>query len=170
MVTRRQHYVWRYYLSKWENSRGLVWCLRDGHLFQTNAINIMVQRDFYRLQFLTKMDLIVLRGLVVDKVSSPLLRELHDNMMNQFAAVARLNDWIQSNPETTEADRAFVRKVVIEAEEWLQSGAEDGFVPVSERILAQDTKILDDDDQALHLIYFLCMQYFRTKNMRDRIF
>ena len=169
MVTRRQHYVWRYYLSKWENSRGLIWCLRDGNLFHTNPINIMVQRDFYKLRLLTKMDIIALRGLIVDKVSSPLLRELHDNLMNQFAAVSRLNDWIHSYPESTEADRAFVRKVVIEAEEWLQSGAEHGFVPIIERILTQDTKILDDDDEALDLIYFLCMQYFRTKNMRDRV-
>ena len=169
MVTRRQHYVWRHYLSQWKDSNGLVWCLRGETLFQTNPINVMVERDFYRLTFLTKKDIFLLRALLLAKANSSSLRELHESLIHRFTVVAQLNERIHTNAEASAEDENSVRRAVIEAEEWLQSGAENDFIPVFERVLARDDKILDADETALSLIYFLCMQYFRTKNMRERI-
>ena len=73
MVTRRQHYVSRHYIEMWLGKDGLASCLRDQKIFQTNPINIMVERDFYKLQKLTREDIFILQEFV-KKTTSPHLR------------------------------------------------------------------------------------------------
>ena len=64
MVTRRQHYVSRHYIEMWLGKDGLASCLRDQKIFQTNPINIVVERDFYKLQKLTREDIFILQEFV----------------------------------------------------------------------------------------------------------
>ena len=168
MVTRRQHYVWRHYLAKWKNANNLVWCLRNGRIFQTNPINIMVERDFYRLHLLTKTDIFILQKVMVEQ-TSPHLRELHKDLLRKFTAIAQINEWLKSHPRATDAEKAYASKLVIEAEEMLHAGAEADFIPIMDSILAKDTKLLCSDEKSMYLFYFISMQYFRTKNMRNKI-
>lgn len=50
LTTRKQHYVWRFYLEAWANRDGKVLFARNGEIKPaSNPINVMAERDFYKL-------------------------------------------------------------------------------------------------------------------------
>ena len=130
MVTRRQHYVWRHYLETWQGKDGLVSCLRDQKIFRPNPINIMLERDFYKLQKLTRADLSILQKLLIETTGSPYLRELHKTLIEQFAYIAEANERLKVHPNASGTDREMVRKLTIEAEEKLHCGVEESAKPI----------------------------------------
>ena len=130
MVTRRQHYVWRHYLETWQGKDGLVSCLRDQKIFRPNPINIMLERDFYKLQKLTRADLSILQKLLIETTGSPYLRELHKTIIEQFAYIAEANERLKVHPNASGTDREMVRKLTIEAEEKLHCGVEESAKPI----------------------------------------
>ena len=169
MTTRRQHYVWRHYISKWGDADKLVWCLRDGRIFQTNAINVMVERDFYQLHRLTQTDIVVIKTFMIDQTGSPHLRTSHENLLNHFVTIAELNEYIQRHPNTDEDAKSRVRTIIIETEEKLHGAVEREAMPVLDLVVSQSADILLSDDHSFVLLYFLLMQYFRTRTMREQM-
>ena len=55
-IKRAHHYVWRHYLEAWEVD-GRLCCLRDGKAKPINAVNLAVEKDFYRLPELNEAEL-----------------------------------------------------------------------------------------------------------------
>ena len=50
-ITKRQHYVWRYYLAQWTDNRtvdGNLYCCRNDKIFQTGLMNIGQENYFYK--------------------------------------------------------------------------------------------------------------------------
>ena len=105
MVTCKQHYVWRHYLEMWQGKDGLVSCLKNQRIFRSNPINIMVERDFYKLNTLTRADIFVLRELLIGKTTSPHLREAHKILISKFALIAETNERFQVHPKVSSADK-----------------------------------------------------------------
>ena len=64
-----------------------VSCLRNQKIFQTNPINIMVERDFYKLQKLTREDIVILQEFV-KKTTPPHLHNTHKSLIAKFALIA----------------------------------------------------------------------------------
>lgn len=54
-TTRRQHYVWQYYLEKWKVDNK-VWVIRDKKVFQSSTKNIMVETDLYQVHKLNDLE------------------------------------------------------------------------------------------------------------------
>ena len=48
-VTKRQHYVWRYYLKQWTDNIGNISCCRNGNVFSSDLTKIGVEKLFYQL-------------------------------------------------------------------------------------------------------------------------
>ena len=94
MVARRQHYVWRHYLEMWQGEDDSVWCFRNQKIFPTNPTNIMVEKDFYKLQELTREDIDILQELVVKK-TTPSLRNTYKTLIANFAFIAEANKRLQ---------------------------------------------------------------------------
>ena len=169
MVTRRQHYVWRHYLETWQGKDGLVSCLRDQKIFRPNPINIMLERDFYKLQKLTRADLSILQKLLIETTGSPYLRELHKTLIEQFAHIAEANERLKVHPNASGTDREMVRKLTIEAEEKLHCGVEESAKPILEALRNKDGNVIYSDDTAIPFFDFISHQFFRTKRKRDAI-
>ena len=105
MVTRRQHYVWRHHREIWQGEDALVSCLRDQKLFRSKPINIMVERDFYKLQKLTGEDIFILKKLLIEKPIPQHIGKLHKSLIEQFASIAEANERVQVNSKCSAADR-----------------------------------------------------------------
>ena len=163
-----QHYVWRHYLEMWQREDGLVSCLRDQRIFRSNPINTMVERDFYKLQKLTRSDIYILQKLLIEK-TSPHLRELHKPLIEQFAYIAEANARLQVHPNASGTDKEMVRKLTIEAEEKLHGGVEESAKPILEALRNKDGNVIYSDDTAIPFFDFIAHQFFRTKRMRDAI-
>ena len=103
-ATRRQHYVWRHYLEAWQFKPDHTNCLRDQRIFTTNLTNIMVERDFYKLSWLTQLDVAFLE-LFLEKIPSEELRTLNRSLVRQLGLMPRLNELIQRGDEFSDAEK-----------------------------------------------------------------
>ncbi len=56
MKKRKQHYVWKHYLSAWAEN-GMIWCCRNDKIFNSNLTGVGQERDFYQLKPLSEKDL-----------------------------------------------------------------------------------------------------------------
>ena len=167
MVTRKQHYVWRHYIEKWQGEDDLVSCLRNDEIFRPNPVNILAERDFYKLQLLTREDIFILDELLVERTASPHARKIHKNLIEKFAFIAKVNERLQVHPTASDIDREAVRKLAIEAEERLHVGVEESARPILEALRNKDANVIYSDNYAILFFEFISQQFFRTKRMRD---
>ena len=129
----------------------------------------MVERDFYKLQKLTRADIFILQKLLIEKTASPHLRELHKTLIEQFAYIAEANEKLKVHPNASGADREMVRKLTIEAEEKLHCGVEESAKLILEALRNKDGNVIYSDDTAIPFFDFISHQFFRTKRKRDAI-
>ena len=167
MTTRKQHYVWRYYLEAWQRADGLVNCLRDGRMFATNPANIMAERDFYRLSELTKPDVMFFESWLARNNQN--MRGVHRSLFIELGRIANGNALIQSKKNVSAADKSLVQALAIETEEKLHAGIEASAIPLIDELRKKQTGFLDDDESAMSFFQFIAHQYFRTKNIREAI-
>ena len=158
MVTRRQHYVWRHYLETWQGEDGLVSCLRDQKIFRSNLSKTMAERDFYKLQKLTRADIFILQKLLIEKAASPHLRELHKTLIEKFAYIAEANERLKFDPNASGTEREMVRKLTIEAEEKLHCGVEESAKSILEALRNKDGNVIYPDDTAIPFFGFISHQ------------
>lgn len=164
--TRRQHHVWRSYLGAWAADK-IVFCLQDGRIFPTNVSNVAVERDFYKLQTLTKADIDGVRWLVGK--ANPAAKRVHENFLTYFGVPG----WLQANPPphlVGDAEfEALVRHQIINAEEKWHAALEQDMVPIIASLRRRDASFYADDERCRRFLYFLCLQNLRTKGVRDRV-
>jgi len=89
--TRRQHHVWRYYLKAWATGEQLF-CLQDGRIFPSNVSGVAVERDFYKLQTLTRQDIEAIR--LISAKAHPASKRVHETFLIYFG----IYGWLQANP------------------------------------------------------------------------
>ena len=169
MPTRRQHYVWRHYLEAWQALDNFVSTLMGDKVKRANPSKIMVQRDFYRVGALTTEDINLLRALLLQDRTSPVLRDLHRNLIDQFHRLATLNAIAQTATNLASELKTAARNAIIEAEERIHSEIEGRAVPILGALRNEDASVIQDDDASVHFFHFISHQYFRTKVVRDTI-
>ena len=167
MTSRKQHYVWRHYLTGWQQGNGLLNCLRDGRVFSTNPTNVMAERDFYRLDNFKRSDLVFMEEWI--RTNESHLRGMHRRLFGRLAYIAAANELIQRDPTTSPEEKAGVQAFVIETEEKLHGVTEREAVRFLSELRGKRADFLSDDENAIIFFHFLGHQYFRTKRIRNAI-
>ena len=169
MPTRRQHYVWRHYLEAWQAQDALFTCLIGDKPTRTGPTNVMVQRDFYRVGAITSEDVATLRALLLRDETSPALRDLHRNLINQFHLLATLDGIAQTDPSLPSEHKTIARDAVIEAEERIHGRIEQHAMPILGALRDEDATVIHDNATSVDFFNFISHQYCRTKTFRDTI-
>lgn len=60
-MKKKQHYVWKYYLSSWANESDQIWCRRCNKIFITALENIAQERYFYEVEPLNNFERDIVR-------------------------------------------------------------------------------------------------------------
>ncbi|MFK4583803.1 DUF4238 domain-containing protein [Bradyrhizobium ottawaense] len=174
-TTRRQHYVWKHYLRSWERA-GRVSVLRKGasRPFQTDAVNIAVMRDFYRLPSLSQDDeRFIERFIDSTCAASPMLRKLNHGWLDAIAAASRLRRQIADagklDPIVEGQINAEIERFEIQADESYHGAVEASSLRLIGALKAGKAEIWGNDDDARDLAYFLSLQHLRTKKMQDNV-
>ena len=168
MVTRRQHYVWRHYLEAWQDRDNLVHGARRGELIPpTNPINLLVERDFYRIPMLTETHRAHLYSFA--QASNAYLTQVHYDFIDKIVRISAANEKIQRSQTISPEDKATAEATMIEVEERLHSQIESDAFPFLDELRHNRIGFISDDPKAIQFFHFLGQQYFRTRHMRDAI-
>lgn len=168
MKKRRQHYVWKHYLSPWTSNRH-IWCLRlrDGKRFAASTDNVGHRRDFYRLKELTTNDLNWVEKLIISP-TAPHLQVTAKGWINIFTEPFRIKQAYEASGKKDRKLEAQLDIAINNTEEDLHERTERKAVPLLTALRDGDRSFLADEEKSINFFFFLAMQYCRTpKIMRN---
>jgi len=165
MKKRRHHYVWRNYLRAWSDNEQ-IWCSRDNKIFPSNLMNIGQERDFYRLKDLTTQDIGFIK-LFIDASQSEMLTKLNHGWVALFTTVFKIREKVNDLGISDADFEQEIEKQIINIGEDFHSEIESGAIKFLDGMLTKDTDFLNDEDSAIEFIHYLCVQYFRTKKIKE---
>jgi hypothetical protein len=161
---RHHHHVWQHYLKTWTIDGG-IFCLQDGRIFATGTRVVAVQKDFYKLEHLTREDVALIK-LLFEK-SNPHSKQANADLLNQLMIPFQLLERT-ADP----AQRAMIAKYVDEyASDVLENyhaRIEADFIPILQCALRSDLSFYHDE-RCIPFMYFLCTQYLRTRGIKERV-
>lgn len=166
-VTRRQHYVWRHYLSAWANQDMVATSRLLDKSFATNSINIAVVKDFYRMPRLSEEDVAFVNSYIDMLQVEVFLKEQCREWLRCFAGPERLRRLLSECSELTPEAEADIEKLEIEGEEKVHGAIEEDAVPILDALRTGSKDIWADEDDCLVFAIFLSFQHMRTKRMLD---
>lgn len=159
----KQHYVWQHYLKQWTIDNK-VWCLRNNKIFPSGLLGVANKRFFYRLNELTKYDIVFISKLLIEDMH-PLLQELNRNWIIIFTAVSDLRKLAEKTGQI-ESIQKEIDVLTYNFEEDIQATIEVSGIPILDSLYSQDFSFLDSDNFYIFNL-FLCTQYFRTNTMKQ---
>ncbi|UIY29111.1 DUF4238 domain-containing protein [Neorhizobium galegae] len=165
MTTRGQHYVSRHYLQSWATDEQ-IYCLRAGSIFQTNVKNVAKERDFYKLKALAAEDILFLKHLIGQ--ASPAGQRNHWNLVSQFDVPSRIEKYIRESRIDDPEVLKMANDLIIEFEENYHQKIEDRFINYQRALREGDASFFLNDSDAIEFIHALCVQFMRTKAIRQK--
>lgn len=153
-IIKNQHYVWRRYLKPWtikEKGKQIYTYLIDNNeIGKTSLMNVAQERFFYEIQDLSDMELIAARKYV--KAFPSFTRPYADTFLLSYEVV--------SKGVMSDSDKLVFAKNSFE--KTLTSIERHGTNLLNCKSLKELTEISNLDQ----CIFYLCIQYCRTKKMR----
>jgi hypothetical protein len=130
--------------------------------FRAALMNVGQERDFYRIQDMTDVDIALVHAALVAPMSHEIQRAAAEQLMFDFNILRG----VRRRLEEAGIDAATVLKpMYIEAEEKLHGEVERNALPLLERLIAADEFCLTGEDDYITFVHFLMTQYFRTSRM-----
>lgn len=163
--TRRQHYVWRKYLTPWTTD-GRVWCRRLGAVFQTDPMNIAQERDFYSPFPLTEADENFLRMDAAGTRSRVIIERVEEEINLRREIFAALEDAKRSGDSERAAE---VEALVHNSEESYQGMIEQVGAKVLDALVRGDIAWATNDVKWREFCLFFATQYLRTKRIQEHL-
>lgn len=167
-ITRRQHYVWRHHLSAWERDGHISVVRRGGSSFVASPINVAVERDFYRLPYLGADDEAFVQSFI-EAMDNDMLRNLAKGWLDTLAAPSRLRRAMTRNGVSAVEVDALLADLEIQLEESFHSGVEGDSVVLLDKLRSGRSDCWSETDFARDFSFFIALQYFRTKRMREAL-
>jgi len=161
--TKKQHYVFQGYLKPWAED-DLIYCLREGKIFQTNLNGVACERFFYEIQTLTPHETEVVINLFSDHPSQS-LKQAQKDFLSMYSQPLILRSELDAN--APQRIREALDRIIREGEESLHQKIEDELLVFIRRMLAGDTGFYSDNEQAAKFLHAICVQYTRTKQIRE---
>jgi len=167
MKKRRQHYVWQHYLNPWTTDKKL-WCLREGKIFPSVTNNIGHERDFYRVEELTESDIEYVRKLSVDP-SVGLLKTANEGWIATFQMAFEYRKQFIGLGLPLESINEEMDVVLNNIEENFLAHIEGESIKYLDFLRSGSIEFFGVEDDKMTFCHNLCIQYLRTKNIKQSI-
>lgn len=168
-ITKRQHYVWRYYLAQWTDKRtveGNLFCCRNGKIFPTGLMNIGQENYFYKFIEISDEDASWIEKLCI-----------FDNLPNELKQIDRM--WLASYRypfkliEHLKAiginNKQIFQEIINQGEESIYCKTEEIGKPYLDKIYKKDCSFYANFDDKTDFNLYICEQYFRTKKRLEAL-
>ncbi|MGE6320058.1 DUF4238 domain-containing protein [Pseudomonas oryzihabitans] len=167
-VTRRQHYVWRNYLSQWTTGKNIC-CWRDQRSFKAGLMNVAQERDFYKLKELQEADIAILKQMIHESDVSDMLKEVNLRWIEDFQKIFDVRSYLIKKKTPLKSIDTELDSLIISLEEDIHSRLEGAMAPLLRRLLDQDETVFTKDENYTTFCLFIAAQYLRTNNMKQRL-
>jgi hypothetical protein len=165
---RRHHYVWRKYLRAWSQGEK-IFCLRENKIINPNLMGVGQERDFYKLKDLSSDDVKFIRQLAIDNSPKESIAN-HERLLKSFTFLHQLYD---KNPQLSEIQDPelinYYEALLHNLEEDFHSSIENTGHKYLDLLLKEETSFFETDEGFMDFIYYLSVQYMRTKKRRESI-
>ena len=165
MKKRKHHYVWRYYLNSWAKNN-LIWCYRDGKIFNPNLMGVAQSRDFYKLNEMKYEDMKIIYDSYI-KPLNPNLEKINKGWINLFNVVFLIRKFYEENNINTLESTALVNEYIHNLEEELHAKIEKNATKYIKLILKEDVEFYRTNEGCAIFSHYICIQYFRTQKMKS---
>jgi hypothetical protein len=163
----RQHYVFRRYLKPWAAKDQLV-VLRKGEIRKSSLTNVAVEKHFYKLQPITPEDVTLIQDTIL-KSANDFVRSNAESLIQCFSLPFAIKELIEMNPAVDPQVSAWLEEQIVNGEENLHCGIEEGLMGALDDMLDGNTEFFLDPKASYEFLYAICVQYMRTKRMREAI-
>lgn len=145
-ITKRQHYVWRYYLKQWA-TKDQIWCLKNGErLFPSSLMGVANEKYFYEIEKFTECEKNYLLCFIRETMH-PTVREHCVKFALKFISNSGKINWVEN----------YYAKI------------ENSSIRFYESLYQKEASFIKNDDCLLYFLIFLFEQYFRTKRNEESI-
>lgn len=177
--TKKQHYVWRKYLSAWTKSNtteGQLFCLRKGKPFPVALMNIAHENYFYGVKELSPKERHIIYQMTVENKTGA-QRTNNEQWLNIYCAPFDFLDISVSHgwPILGHLDRKEIENEPtfknwnIQFIENIHAQIESTAVPYISLLREGSLDFWKNEVDRDKFSFYICNQYFRTKNTRDKL-
>ncbi len=169
-ITKKQHYVWRHYLSTWKNNpddKGIWTGLLEQKVIRKISLMDVAQKSyFYKLEELTDAELDFLKNF--SKSLPEKAKSVAEDIVNRYSLYMQMKRNIATNKtQNNDEYMCQVKKTEAETIETIQSKIENlGFGLIKCQNI-KDVQLLVEESED-DILYYLFVQYSRTRAMKSR--
>jgi hypothetical protein len=165
-VTKRQHYVWRYYLKQWTDNIGKISCCRNGNVFSSDLTKIGVEKLFYQLIDISDYEASLVEALSIFSNLPNELKQMDKSWLDTYRLPF---EYIKKFKELGFNDDKIFQKIIDETEENVYCTIEEIGKPFLEKLYKEDSTFYDNKDDKTDFNIYICEQFFRTKKRLEAI-
>lgn len=184
-IKKRQHYVFQAYLKRWTDTDNQLSVMKNGKISQSGTRAIAYEPFFYELKNLNKDEDKLLKLLIGYDSAHPsvkceiqkhnqlyqiplkqkeYLKKLESFLIERFGSSENIPDNIK---DTLEQQKTINETKIINSQENFYSFIEDELSIWLDLIEKKDTSFYNSPDTRYHFLHSVCMQYFRTKSLKQ---
>ena len=160
---KKQHYVFRAYLRPWSN-KDKIYCLRDGKIFFPDLMGVACERFFYQLHDLTPVEIDFIERVLI-KDSPDYQKKIQREFLAVYSLIPQMKRRLEGRIDSALASR--IDELMVNAGEDLHDLIEEQLLIFLRLMLDGHTDFYQDDAQAARFLHALCVQYTRTKQVRE---
>ncbi len=169
-TVKKQHYVWRNYLRPWaDNEKIQTYFIAERKIELINLMGVAQQRYFYKLIDLTGDEELFLKEFI-KKSGDEADISFYLTFLELFTITSKMKkDLDKEFPIKNDQYENLIKELEINLMEQAHGMVENlGFKLINYRNI-DDLKTIEKDDYMFDAIFFLCVQYFRTKNIQKAV-
>ena len=161
------HHTPRYYLLPWTDADECIGWMGFGKVNRSGLTVVGGENHFYRLHEVTEHDKLVLRHF--STLLNPGARNVYDRILKVLTVPYDLKRFVENSDNPDEELIRIAELAIHNTNEDKHHEIEKVFRPFLNAMRDGDASFYDDEQSANAFIYSLCVQYFRTRQMKQSL-
>lgn len=145
-----------------------IWCFREGKIFQSNLMGVAQKRDFYKIVKLTNEEIEFIKNLITGPYSAEDVA-MNEGWLEMFQIGFEVEELLKKKQPDNEELNKLINIQLHNYEEDFHAKIEEDFIKYIDSLLSEDTTFYRDSDKCIEFIYFITVQYFRTKKIQQNV-
>jgi hypothetical protein len=163
---RRQHYVWRHYLSEWSTDNQ-IYCLfkKKDKIISCDNKNIAIKKDFYKVTPLKSKEIDLIEKIFIKPLTAD-RKVITYNYLKILKNINFISEDFEKTINIKDYDNKF-KKFLIESEENYHNQIENGTIKFLEKLILNDFSFYENEINSYYFNFYLSLQYFRTLRIKE---